>query len=79
MKKILVLIFCLMSVIGFSQNIDKQWNFSSIEKTNGTVVAPAGENDVFTLSEGKFNYNVDAKDSLKASWYLYASKQFIDF
>lgn len=56
-----------MSVIGFSQNIDKQWNFSTIEKTNGTVVAPTGENDLFTLSDGKFNYNVDAKDSLKAS------------
>lgn len=67
MKKIIVLFFCLMSVIGFSQNIDKQWNFSTIEKTNGTVVAPTGENDLFTLSDGKFNYNVDAKDSLKAS------------
>ena len=67
MKKIVILVFCMMSIVGFSQKIDKQWNFSSIEKTDGTTISQIGENDLFTLSNGKFNYNVDAKDSLKAS------------
>ena len=78
MKKILVFVFCLISVIGFSQNIDKQWNFSSIEKTDGTIITSTGANDLFTLTDGKFNYNIAAKDSLKAlGTYMYQGNLLI--
>lgn len=67
MKKVLFLVLCFISVIGFSQTIEKQWNFSTIEKTDGTSLFTIDKNDAFELKEGKFNYSLVAKDSLKAS------------
>ena len=67
MKKILVFVFCAMSFFGFSQGIEQQWSFSSIEKIDGTSIVEIDTSDVFVLSDGVFKYSLLAKDDLKAS------------
>tara|TARA_R110002073_G_scaffold313380_3_gene485298 strand:+ start:9576 stop:11285 length:1710 start_codon:yes stop_codon:yes gene_type:complete len=65
MKKLLVLIFCLFSVVGFSQTLEQNWRFSSVEK-EGKEIVKINENDSFNLKDGKFHYSLIEKDSLKA-------------
>lgn len=56
------------SVITFGQNIEKNWNFSSITTIKGTsLVSSTDAKDVLNLSKGEFNYSVFAKDSLHFS------------
>tara|TARA_B100000767_G_scaffold132220_1_gene125563 strand:+ start:113 stop:1828 length:1716 start_codon:yes stop_codon:yes gene_type:complete len=56
-----------MSFFGFSQDIEQQWSFSSIEKIDGTSIVEIDTGDVFVLSDGEFKYSLVAKDDLKAS------------
>lgn len=65
MKKLLVLIFCLFSIVGFSQTLEQNWRFSSVEK-EGKEIVKINENDSFNLKDGKFHYSLVAKDSLHA-------------
>ena len=65
MKKAFILIFCLISYLGFSQTIERNWNFHSIVK-EGKEIINIDESDAFKIKEGKFNYTLVAKDSLLA-------------
>ena len=67
MKKILTLIMFCATLVAFSQNIEKKWNFSSITSSKGEQLVTVSENDNFSLAEGKFSYNLTAKDSLQAN------------
>ena len=67
MKKLIVIIFSLFATISFSQNLEQNWSFTSIEKTNGESILQIDKNDVFNLKEGKFNYTLAGKNNLKAS------------
>ncbi|CAL2104681.1 Nucleoside transporter [Tenacibaculum sp. 190130A14a] len=66
MKKLFTLIVLCASVTIFGQSIEKKWNFSSIT-SNGNELFQINPNDVFTLSEGNFNYTLEAKENLQAS------------
>ncbi|MFY0603080.1 MAG: Na+ dependent nucleoside transporter [Flavobacteriaceae bacterium] len=65
MKKILLLVFCCTTLLSFSQSVDNNWRFSSIEK-EGKSIIEIDKSDVFHLKDGKFRYSLIAKDSLKA-------------
>ncbi|TYQ00367.1 CNT family concentrative nucleoside transporter [Tenacibaculum adriaticum] len=65
MKKLLGLVFFCVSIITFGQNLEKRWNFSSIENTNGEQVTPISNDDFFNILDGKFEFSLKAKDSLK--------------
>jgi len=65
MKKIFILIFCLISYLGFSQSVEQNWNFHSIVK-EGKEIISIDESDTFNLKDGKFVYGLVAKDSLLA-------------
>jgi len=67
MRSILVFVFCVISFVGFSQDIEQQWNFLSAERTDGASILEIDTTDVFTLLDGKFNYSIAGKDNLKAS------------
>ena len=56
MRLILFLLaFSFLQVAGFSQNIEKDWVFSSIENKQGTSIVPTyPDEDVFQLEEGSF-------------------------
>lgn len=66
MKKIIVLLFLCISIAGFSQSVEKRWNFSSIEKAGKSIIS-IDTSDVFNLKDGKFDYTLVAKDNLKAA------------
>ncbi len=67
MKKILAFLFCVISIVGVSQEIENKWVFTSIEKAEGESIIEIDKNDVFTLADGKFNYSLLNKDNLNAS------------
>lgn len=65
MKKLLLLVFLSASIFSFGQTLEKKWNFSSIENTNGENITPISKNDVFNLQKGAFEYLIQAKDTSK--------------
>ncbi|WP_435254156.1 NupC/NupG family nucleoside CNT transporter [Tenacibaculum sp. A30] len=67
MKKLFTFIMLCVTMITFSQSIEKKWNFSSITTTEGDSIVTINPADVLNLSEGKFNYSLVDKDSLQAS------------
>lgn len=69
MRILLSLLLCLFSFgINFGQNIEKTWAFSSIENDKGEWVVPINpKTDFLKFAEGAFHYELEAKDSLKAS------------
>jgi CNT family concentrative nucleoside transporter len=67
MRKIFVFVFYIISFAGFSQDIEQQWSFSSVEKTDGISILEIDKSDVFSLLDGKFNYSLVGEDNLKAS------------
>jgi CNT family concentrative nucleoside transporter len=78
MRKILVFVFYIMSFTGFSQGIEQQWNFTSVEKTDGLSILEIDKSDVFTLLDGQFKYSLVGKDNLKASGnYIYQNNLLI--
>ncbi|NND62149.1 MAG: Na+ dependent nucleoside transporter [Flavobacteriaceae bacterium] len=63
---LLAFLFSFGNII--SQNIEKTWQFSAIENTQGESLFRINpENDTFELEDGKFNYSLEAKDNLQAS------------
>lgn len=67
MKKVLVFLMLCMSVLTFGQSIEKKWDFLSITNLEGSQLVDVNENDFFELSNGVFNYELKAKDNLKAT------------
>lgn len=69
MNKILLAVVTSWFAISLSlaQSIEKTWTFSSIENEAGeSVVVTNPTIDFLTLEKGKFNYDLEAKDNLKA-------------
>ncbi|MCD8443309.1 NupC/NupG family nucleoside CNT transporter [Tenacibaculum finnmarkense] len=80
MNKLFSLLMLFASVITFGQNIEKNWNFSSITTIKGTsLVSPTDAKDVLNLSKGEFNYSVFAKDSLHFSGSYIHQKNLLIF
>lgn len=67
MKKVLVFLMLCMSVLTFGQSIEKKWDFLSITNLEGNQLVDVNENDFFELSNGVFNYELKAKENLKAT------------
>jgi CNT family concentrative nucleoside transporter len=67
MKKLFILLFSIVSLVVYSQEIEKDWSFSSIKKNDGKEFIKTDSTDVFNLKDGKFTYSLKGKDNLKAS------------
>lgn len=70
MKQFLLAITAIFFGISLSiaQDIDKQWQFESVQNESGQDVFQINENsDILTLKEGEFTYSLEAKNNLKAS------------
>tara|TARA_B100000809_G_scaffold214645_1_gene219534 strand:+ start:14931 stop:16646 length:1716 start_codon:yes stop_codon:yes gene_type:complete len=78
-KYLLVGVLVLVHFLSFGQDLEKKWQFYSIENTNGesiTTINP--ENDFLTLTDGTFSYEIEAKDNLKASGdYMFQNKLLV--
>lgn len=53
--------------IGFTQELEKNWQFDAIQNENGQTLFNISEGDSLSLKEGKFNYFLKAKEDLRAS------------
>ena len=82
MRNLLIFVLtCLSSLATFGQNIEAEWEFSSVENLQGeSLVEVNPSRDVLRLSEGSFNYELEAKDNLKASGdYIYQNNLLVFF
>jgi CNT family concentrative nucleoside transporter len=82
MKKIIVLVlvfFFFGSSIG--QSIEKNWQFNAIENEKGEILFPVNpEKDAFNLSEGIFEYRLEAKNNLEAAGeYIFQNNLLVLF
>ncbi len=78
-KYLLVGVLVLVQFLSFGQNLEKKWQFSSIENTEGeSLISINPENDFLTLRDGTFSYELEAKENLKASGdYMFQNKLMI--
>jgi CNT family concentrative nucleoside transporter len=67
MKNFFILLFSIVSLVTYSQELDQNWSFLSINKVDGTEFIKTDSTDVFTLKNGSFTYSLKGKDNLKAS------------
>ncbi len=66
MKKYIFITLSFISIIANAQSIEKEWKFESIKNNKGASIIEINASDSLNLAEGKFNYSLIAKDSLKA-------------
>ena len=77
MKKLLLIVFSFVAIATFSQNLEQQWNFSSIEKTDGTSLFEIGNQDTFDLKNGKFKYSIASKELYASGSYIHQNNLLI--
>jgi len=66
MKYLLTFLIALMSSITFGQDIDQKWQFKAIEKNDSSIIAIDAATDFLTLKNNQFEYQLTAKNNLKA-------------
>ena len=66
MKKYIVGILFLISLITVGQSIEKDWKFESIKNNSGVSLVNITPTDSFSIKDGEFNYSLLSKDSLVA-------------
>ena len=78
-KYLLVIVLVLVHFLSFGQDLENKWQFSSIENANDeSITAINLENDFLILRDGTFSYEIEAKESLKASGdYQYQNKLLV--
>lgn len=76
---LLVGVLVLVQFLSFGQNLEKKWQFSSIENAEEeSLISINPENDFLTLRDGTFSYELEAKENLKASGdYMFQNKLMI--
>lgn len=72
MRKIVLIVFCLISLVGFSQEIEKNWKISSIKKLDGTQIVETKGSDTFSFLEGKItiSFTEDEDEILGSGNYI---------
>ncbi|MEM6718438.1 MAG: nucleoside transporter C-terminal domain-containing protein [Bacteroidota bacterium] len=72
-------VFCvLFNVSAQEAGIDGTWNFSSIQNDQNEHILPITDADKLTLQAGEFEYQLAAKDNLKASGdYIYQNNLLV--
>ena len=76
MKKFLLAItaiFFVFSSNSFAQDLNKTWQFETIQNSVGDQLFSINKNeDALELKDGEFSYTLEAKNNLKASGdYIY--------
>ncbi|WP_298418642.1 nucleoside transporter C-terminal domain-containing protein [uncultured Kordia sp.] len=69
--------FCVLFTVN-AQEIDGTWNFSNIQNSLSENIIPITKNDKLTLKAGEFQYQLAAKNNLKASGdYIYQNNLLV--
>ena len=73
----LIAIFIGLSSIT-AQELEKTWQFEAIESSEGNSLFSISESDSIVFNKGEFQYNLEAKNNLKASGdYIFQNKLLI--
>ena len=77
----LFITFIVFQGYSFGQDLEKDWQFTSIENSNNNALFEVNpNNDVLTFKEGSFQYSLEAKDNLKASGdYIFQNNLLVLF
>ena len=67
MKKLFTFLFVITSFVTFSQELNKDWSFTSIKNGAGVELFSIDKTDLFSIDGDKFSYSLLDKDNLKAS------------
>ncbi|WP_432788510.1 NupC/NupG family nucleoside CNT transporter [Polaribacter marinivivus] len=67
MKKLFTFLFVITSFVTFSQELNKDWSFTSVKNGAGVELFSIDKTDLFSTDGDKFSYSLLDKDSLKAS------------
>ena len=80
-KNLLVLLLLLLvPFLSFGQDLEKKWQFSSIENSKGIAVAKINkETDYLNISESSFSYQIESKNNLKAEGDLIFQNNLLVF
>ncbi|MAO11641.1 MAG: Na+ dependent nucleoside transporter [Flavobacteriaceae bacterium] len=78
---LLIAFLCFFCSTGFSQTIEKNWLFQKVENQKDTsFVKLAPNQDYLNLDNGRFEYGLQTKDSIKASGdYIYQNNLLVFF
>ena len=78
---LLFAIALIVQTVTFGQDIHKDWQFSAIENDRGKALFSINsEKDFFHLDNGTFEYELEAKDNLKASGdYIFQNNLLVLF
>ena len=80
-KNLLVLLLLLLvPFLSFGQDLEKKWQFSSIENSKGVAVTKINkETDYLNISESSFSYQIESKNNLKAEGDLIFQNNLLVF
>lgn len=67
MKKLFTFLFVITSFVTFSQELNKDWSFTSVKNGAGVELFSIDKTDLFSIDGDKFSYSLLDKDNLKAS------------
>ena len=67
MKKLFPFLLVITSFVTFSQELNKDWSFTSVKNGAGVELFSIDKTDLFSIDGDKFSYSLLDKDSLKAS------------
>ena len=80
-KNLLVLLLLLLvPFLSFGQDLEKKWQFSSIENSKGIAITKINkETDYLNISESSFSYQIESKNNLKAEGDLIFQNKLLVF
>ena len=80
MQKNLLVLLLLVPFLSFGQDLEKIWQFSSIENSKGIAITKINkETDYLNISENSFSYQIESKNNLKAEGDLIFQNKLLVF
>ena len=80
MQKNLLVLLLLVPFLSFGQDLEKKWQFSSIENSKGIAITKINkETDYLNISESSFSYQIESKNNLKAEGDLIFQNNLLVF
>jgi CNT family concentrative nucleoside transporter len=70
MKNLFLIAFCFISVSFFSQDLEQDWKFNTVTKSDGTSLLKSEEAKFFSLIDGKFEFPVFGAYEKASGTYL---------
>ncbi len=78
MRNILCILFAFIALSISAQEIEKKWQFEAIHNKQGDQLFEIQDVDFLELKQGEFNYELSAKNNLKASGnYIYQNNVLV--